>query len=114
VSSGAQWKCLCELQQKKMLPPEARKKLQCWIRSRHLIFSVNFFIFETVEYSAVERFTECVTCLGGALISVNPIKKNLDRESPTGDSLSGKSEFTNAGARAETILDKIRRFLHEI
>ncbi|WP_017718846.1 hypothetical protein [Kamptonema formosum] len=58
-----------------MLPPEARKKLQCWIRSRHLICSGNFFIFETVEYSAVERFTECVTCLGGALICVNPLKK---------------------------------------
>jgi phycoerythrin-associated linker protein len=28
-----------------------------------------------VEYSAVERFTECVTCLGGALIGVNSIKK---------------------------------------
>ncbi|OKH26847.1 CpeR family transcriptional regulator [Hydrococcus rivularis NIES-593] len=58
-----------------MLPPVARKKMQAWIRSRHLICSGNFFIFETLEYSAVERFEECVASLGGTLISVEPIKK---------------------------------------
>ena len=58
-----------------VLPPEAQKKMQCWIRSRHLICSGNFFIFETVDYSAVERFTECITTLGGTLISVDPIDK---------------------------------------
>lgn len=58
-----------------MLPLQAEKKLQTWIRSRHLICSGNFFIFETVEYSTVERFGECVQCLGGTLISVNQAKK---------------------------------------
>ncbi len=58
-----------------MLPPEAEKKMQCWIRSRHLICSGNFFIFQTVVYSTVERFTECITALGGTLISVEPIDK---------------------------------------
>jgi phycoerythrin-associated linker protein len=53
-----------------VLPPVARKKMQAWIRSRHLICSGNFFIFETVEYSAVERFEQCVTSLGETLISV--------------------------------------------
>lgn len=59
----------------RMLPPEAQKKMQCWIRSRHLICSGHFFIFETVEYSTVERFDECVKSLGGTLICVEPIKK---------------------------------------
>ncbi|AOY84663.2 MULTISPECIES: hypothetical protein [Moorena] len=58
-----------------MLPPKAQKKMQCWIRSRHLICSGHFFIFETVEYTTVERFSECVESLGGSVISVKPIKK---------------------------------------
>jgi phycoerythrin-associated linker protein len=58
-----------------MLPPVARKKMQTWIRSRHLICSGHFFIFETVEYSAVERFEECVLSLGGTLISVESVKR---------------------------------------
>ncbi len=58
-----------------MLPPHAQKKMQCWIRSQHLICSGNFFIFESVESSAVERFAECVNSLGGTLISVNPVNK---------------------------------------
>ncbi len=59
----------------KMLPSEAQKKMQCWIRSRHLICSGNFFIFESVDYSAVERFSEGVAALGGTLISVDPVDK---------------------------------------
>ena len=58
-----------------MLPPVARKKMQAWIRSRHLICSRNFFIFETLDYPAVERFEECITSLGGTLISVEPVKR---------------------------------------
>ena len=52
-----------------MLPPVARKKMQAWIRSRHLICEGNFFIFETLDYSAIERFEKCVISLGGTLIS---------------------------------------------
>lgn len=58
-----------------MLPPEAQKKMQCWIRSRHLICSGNFFVFETVDYSAVDRFCKCVVALGGTVISVAQIDK---------------------------------------
>jgi phycoerythrin-associated linker protein len=58
-----------------VLPPVARKKIQAWIRSRHLICSGNFFIFESVEYSAVERFEQCVISLGGTLISVEAFKR---------------------------------------
>lgn len=58
-----------------VLPPEAKKKLQSWIRSRHLICSGNFYVFETVDYSAVDRFSECITALGGTLISVEPSGK---------------------------------------
>jgi phycoerythrin-associated linker protein len=58
-----------------MLPPIARQKMQAWIRSRHLICSGNFFLFETLDYSAVERFEECLNSLGGTLISVEPIKR---------------------------------------
>jgi phycoerythrin-associated linker protein len=58
-----------------MLPPEAEKKMQGWIRSRHLICSGNLFLFETVDYSAVERFTDCITSLGGTLIAVDSIGK---------------------------------------
>ncbi|MGI0492972.1 CpeR family transcriptional regulator [Alkalinema pantanalense CENA528] len=58
-----------------MLPPEAEKKLKCWIRSRHLICSGNFFIFQTVDYAALDRFSTCVTILGGTIISVDPIDK---------------------------------------
>jgi phycoerythrin-associated linker protein len=64
-----------EQREAKMLPPEAQKKMQCWIRSRHLICSGNFFIFETVDYSAIERFSNCVEALGGTVLSVEPIDK---------------------------------------
>jgi phycoerythrin-associated linker protein len=53
-----------------MLPPIACKKMQTWIRSRHLIFAGHFLVFETLDYPAVERFEECVLGLGGCLISV--------------------------------------------
>jgi phycoerythrin-associated linker protein len=59
----------------KMLPPEAQKKIQCWIRSRHLICSGAFFVFETVDYSAVDRFSEAIAALGGTVISVEAIDK---------------------------------------
>jgi phycoerythrin-associated linker protein len=58
-----------------MLPPQAEKKLQCWIRSRHLICSGNFFLFETIDSFCVERFSQCIASLGGTLISVEPIDK---------------------------------------
>lgn len=58
-----------------MLPPIARKKMQAWVRSRHLIFSDKFLIFQSLDYPAVERFEECVGSLGGCLISVEPIKQ---------------------------------------
>lgn len=59
----------------RMLPPTAEKKLQCWIRSRHVICAGNFFVFETVDYSAIERFTDCIKALGGTVISVDSIGK---------------------------------------
>lgn len=58
-----------------MLPPVARKKMQTWIRSRHLICDDRFLVFETLEYPAIERFEECVASLGGNLISVNINKR---------------------------------------
>ncbi|MEM8504419.1 MAG: CpeR family transcriptional regulator [Cyanobacteria bacterium P01_D01_bin.1] len=58
-----------------MLPPPAAQKMKAWIRSRHLICSGNFFIFETVEASTVDKFEACVEALGGTLISVEPLKK---------------------------------------
>jgi phycoerythrin-associated linker protein len=58
-----------------VLPPTAEKKIQCWIRSRHVICSGNFFVFETVDYSAIERFIACIQALGGTVISVDPISK---------------------------------------
>jgi phycoerythrin-associated linker protein len=59
----------------KITPTLATKKLQIWIKSRHLICSGNFFVLETVEYSMIERFEEYITTLGGSLISVESIKK---------------------------------------
>ena len=56
LSYDVSFTCL-ESTESKMLPPEAQKKIQCWIRSRHLICSGNFFIFETVDYSAIDRFS---------------------------------------------------------
>ena len=58
-----------------MLPPIAEKKLQCWIRSRHVICLGSFFVFETVDYSAIERFTDYITILGGSVISVDSVGK---------------------------------------
>ncbi|MGF1523597.1 MAG: CpeR family transcriptional regulator [Leptolyngbyaceae cyanobacterium] len=58
-----------------MLPPEAQKKIQGWIRSRHLICSGNFFIFETVDFGAIDRFSDCVSVLGGTVISVDSVGK---------------------------------------
>lgn len=66
---------LLQSNEPKMLPPQAEKKMRCWIRSRHLICSGNFFIFETVEFTTIERFSECVESLGGTVISVDPINK---------------------------------------
>ena len=57
------------------LPPEAQKKMQGWIRSRHLICSGHFYVFETVDYGAIDRFTGCIEALGGTLISVSPVGK---------------------------------------
>ena len=53
-----------------MLPPVARKKMEAWIRSRHLIFLDNFLIFETLDYSAIERFESSIASLNGTFISV--------------------------------------------
>ncbi|WP_038025923.1 hypothetical protein [Synechococcus sp. PCC 7336] len=58
-----------------VLPPQASKKMQVWIRSRHLVCEGSFFVFETVETSTIDRFSECVKCLGGTVIGVNPIRK---------------------------------------
>ncbi|MBO9999172.1 MAG: CpeR family transcriptional regulator [Cyanobacteria bacterium SID2] len=58
-----------------MLPPVAQQKMQAWIRRRQLICSGNFFVFETLDYSAIERFEECVKALGGTLICVDPKKR---------------------------------------
>jgi phycoerythrin-associated linker protein len=58
-----------------MLPPTAEKKLQVWIRSLHVICTGNFFIFETIDYMAIDRFSECVAALGGTIISVDSIGK---------------------------------------
>ncbi|NJN32401.1 MAG: CpeR family transcriptional regulator [Synechococcales cyanobacterium RM1_1_8] len=58
-----------------MYPIQAEKKLRSWIRSHHLICSGSFYLFETVESSAVDRFSECVEILGGSIISVEPVKK---------------------------------------
>jgi phycoerythrin-associated linker protein len=58
-----------------MLPPVAEKKMQSWIRSRHLICSGNFFVFHTVDMAALDRFSDCIEALGGTLISVAPIDK---------------------------------------
>lgn len=58
-----------------MLQPIAEKKVQSWIRSRHVICSGNFFIFETVDNSALDRFTDCIVALGGTIISVDSIDK---------------------------------------
>lgn len=59
----------------RILPSLACKKMQAWIRSRHLISCGNFFILETLEYSTIERFEDCINSLGGTLISVEPIRK---------------------------------------
>lgn len=46
----------------RMLPSEAQKTMQSWIRSRHLICSSIFFVFETVDYIAIGRFSEgCIS-----------------------------------------------------
>lgn len=58
-----------------MLPPEAQKKMQGWIRSRHLICSGNFFVFETMDYGMIERFSTCVSALGGTVIAVDTTGK---------------------------------------
>ncbi|MFM7218777.1 MAG: CpeR family transcriptional regulator [Nodosilinea sp.] len=63
------------LETSRILPPEAQKKLQCWVRSRHLICSGNFLIFETVDYGTIERFSDCITALGGTVVSVDSAGK---------------------------------------
>jgi phycoerythrin-associated linker protein len=64
-----------------LLPPTATKKMQEWIDSKYLICSGNFFVFESLEYSQIEHFEECIASLGGTLISVEPIERiwNVNR-----------------------------------
>ena len=40
-----------------------------------MICSGNFYVFETVDFSAVERFTDCIQSLGGTLINVDTVGK---------------------------------------
>ena len=58
-----------------MLPPVSEKKLRSWIRSRHLVCSGNYFIFESPEYTSIELFGDCIEALGGALIRVDTVGK---------------------------------------
>lgn len=57
----------------RLSPSIAQKKIQGWIRSRHLICLGNFLIYETLDYGAIDRFSDCVTALGGTLISVHTV-----------------------------------------
>jgi phycoerythrin-associated linker protein len=76
VHNLAQWRAMAIAKSDiEMLPPIAEKKLQAWIRSRHVICAGNFFIFETIDYAAIDRFSECVAALGGTIISVDSIGK---------------------------------------
>jgi phycoerythrin-associated linker protein len=59
----------------KLSPSLAQKKMQAWIRSRHLICAGHFFVFESVDLSAIERFSQCVAALGGSVISIDPADK---------------------------------------
>ena len=58
-----------------MLPPVANKKMQGWIRSRHLVCNDHVLVFETFDGSTIDKFEECVSSLGGELLSVEPLKK---------------------------------------
>jgi phycoerythrin-associated linker protein len=58
-----------------MLPPIAEKKVQSWIRSRHVICSGNFFVFETMDYSALDRFAASIRALGGTIIAIDSVGK---------------------------------------
>ncbi len=58
-----------------ILPPLAEKRVQSWIRSRHVICSGNFFVFETMDYSALDRFTESIRALGGTVIAIDSVGK---------------------------------------
>ncbi|MBR8826327.1 MAG: CpeR family transcriptional regulator [Gomphosphaeria aponina SAG 52.96 = DSM 107014] len=59
----------------------ALKKMQSWIRSKHLIYAGDFLILETLKYPTVERFEECISTLGGTLLGVATVKKvSLDNQ----------------------------------
>lgn len=58
-----------------VLPPIAEKRLKSWVRSRHIVCSGNFFVFETVDYSAIDRFSDCIGALGGSIISIDSVGK---------------------------------------
>ncbi|WP_069790609.1 hypothetical protein A5482_004695 [Cyanobacterium sp. IPPAS B-1200] len=62
---------------KKISQSTAIRKLQTWIKSKHLICSGSFFILETVEYSMIERFETFIRVLGGTLITVDSSKRIL-------------------------------------
>lgn len=61
--------------EKKISQSTAIRKLQTWIKSKHLICSGSFFILETVEYSMIERFECYLEVLGGTLINVDSSRK---------------------------------------
>ncbi len=78
-----------------MSPLVATTKMQGWIRSRHLIYSGNFVILETLEYSMVDSFCECVEALGGILISVGPFRKALISNHRKAILYQGKASLPN-------------------
>jgi len=58
-----------------MIHPVAEKKLRSWVRSRHLICSCNYFVFESPEYTSIELFGDCIGTFGGSLSRVQRVGK---------------------------------------
>ena len=54
-------------------PAQAKKSLEGWIRSRHLICLGTEFILETVEQRILDRFEACIEVLGGSISQVKAI-----------------------------------------
>jgi phycoerythrin-associated linker protein len=98
----------------KTLPPIAQKKIQGWMRSRHLICSGNFFVFETVDYGAVERFVDYIQALGGAVISVDPIDKIWMGDHRQVILYQAKASLHTPPPRFKAILAEIRQLSHPV
>ena len=56
-----------------MKADKAVHQLRSWIRSHHLLCRGQYFIFETIDQSQLDRFEDCLRLLGGHIEAIRTV-----------------------------------------